>query len=331
MAIAAGMLGVAYVIFRNNSEVARGAADTSLSAAIASSSPAAAGGSRSATVQQTAPTLLAPVPSWEGTEVAGDIHLDGAGNIIPDHALRTLFDYMLSAIDEISDQQIRAHLLDVGRHHQLTDAQLAELDGLFSKYRDYLRAASAIKSDSSNLADLRKAFDARHWMRRDMLGFEMADGFFAGSEVQDRYQLDRMEVMNDVTLTNEQRAQRLEAVIAAEEPAEVHAARQPSRDLVELQKTTDQMRKAGASADDIQAMRVQSVGTAAAERLSALDQEQTVWNQRVQTLGAARRQILSDPAVADADKQSRIDDYLDQNFSGTEALRARALLGLKQN
>jgi len=174
---------------------------------------------------------------------------------------------------------------------------------------------------------MRKVLEARYWMRRDLLGFVMAEGFFSGSEAEDRYTLDRMDVMADKSLTAEQRAQRL-AALSATEPADRRAALQPSQALIDLSSRTEQMRQTGASPEQIQAMRVQSVGVEAADRLKTLDQEQATWSQRMQALEAARQEILSDPNAAADDKQRRIDALVDRDFSGPEALRARAILSI---
>lgn len=316
---AASCVVLAYVILQEKADTDGVAADTMMSMVTVDKSKSLSSS-----------TTPIPVNSWEGTDVAGDIHLDGAGNIIPDEALHELFDYIRSAVGQIDTVQMRAHLLDAGRQRKLIVAQLAQLDGLFSKYLDYLQAVSNIQLETSDVGSMRKVLDARHWMRRELLGFAMAEGFFSGSEAEDRYVLDRMEVMADKALTAEQRAQRL-AVLSAAEPAERRAALQPSQDLIDLRSRTEQMRQAGASAEQIQAMRVQFVGTAAAERLMALDQAQATWGRRLQALEAARQNILSDLNVAADDKQRRINLLVDRDFSGPEALRARAILGIADN
>lgn len=315
-AVIAGGLLIAYVSLPDTADGGKVAADATLSAA-SSARPSSVSSELS----------LVPVKSWEGTEVAGDVRLDGAGNIIPDRALLELFDYVRSAVGEIDTPQMHAHLLDIGRQRQLTAAQRAALDGLFGKYLDYLHAVSGIKTESSDIGSLRKTYEARYWMRREMLGFAMAEAFFSGSEAEDRFTLDRMEILADKGLTDAQRSQRLTALSAAE-PAERRAALQPSQNLLDLSNKTEQMRQAGASVEQIQAMRVGLVGSEAAERLKALDQEQADWARRMQALEAGRRNVLLDSNIPAYDKQMRINELVLRDFSGPEALRARAILGM---
>lgn len=274
---------------------------------------------------------VAPLPlvkSWQGTEVAGDIHLDAAGNVIPDEDLHELFDYLLSASNVLSPEQIRQHLLTVGHRHALGNAALAQLDGLFARYNDYRAAAARLPADGSDPAAMRRSFEDRHRLREQKLGPQMAEGFFGDSEAQDRYQLAVLDLVNDKSLSDGERQRRL-AALKDRAPADVVAARQPSETLQSLQEQTEALRKSGADESQIEALRMQTLGPEAAARLQAVDQENAAWNQRMQALRQTRSQILADAGIAQADKQHAIDDYIDKNFSGPEAIRARALLSLE--
>lgn len=157
----------------------------------------------------------------------------------------------------------------------------------------------------------------------------MADGFFGASEAQDRYQLGVLEIVNDKSLNDDERRRRL-AALKSDAPTEVIAARQPSETLQSLEERTAALRKAGADESQIESLRMQSLGPEAAARLRTLDQENDAWSQRMSALRQARSQVLADAGIAQTDKQHAIDDYIDKNFSGPEAIRARALLSLDQ-
>lgn len=276
--------------------------------------------------------VVAPLPavsSWQGTEVEGDIHLDAAGNLVPDHELHELFDYLLTASNVLQPEQIRQHLLAIGRQHALPGFAMMQLDGLFARYNDYRAAAAALPTDNSGPEAMQHAFEDRHRLREEKLGPQMANGFFGASEAQDRYQLAVLEIVNDKTLGNDERQRRL-AALKGDAPTEVIAARQPSETLQALQDRTDALRKAGADEAQIEALRIQSVGPEAAARMRSLDAENAAWNQRMGALRQTRSQILADAGIAQSDKQHAIDDYIDKNFSGPEAIRARALLSLDQ-
>jgi lipase chaperone LimK len=270
---------------------------------------------------------LPPVHSWQGTDIEGDIHLDAAGNVIPDEDLHRLFDYLLSASNELRPAQIRQYLLAVGHQHALGAGALKQLDGLYSRYNAYRRAAADLSVDATTLDGMQQAFDARHRLRQQMLGPQMADGFFGDSEAQDRYQLAVLAVVNNKSIDKDEREREL-AALRDSAPADVRAARQPSQTLQTLETQTEALRKAGADDSQIQALRVQTVGPEAAARLQTLDEQNAEWNLRMQALRQTRAQILADNGIAQADKQSAIDDYIAKNFSGPDAIRARALLSL---
>ncbi len=290
--------------------------------------PVAIGDSTIAGPAPTAPSLPA-VKSWQGTDIEGDIHLDAAGNVVPDEDLHELFDYLLSASNVLKPEQIRQQLLVVGRQHVLSDPSLNQLDALFARYNAYRQAAAVLPVDESGLDGMKHSFEARHRLREQTLGPQMADAFFADSEAQDRYQLAVLDVENDKTLSDDERQRRL-AALKTDAPADIIAARQPSETLQTLESRTEALRKAGADDSQIESLRIQTVGPEAAARMHALDEENAAWNQRMQALRQVRAQILTDAGIAQTDKQRAIDDYIDKNFSGPQAIRARALLSLDQ-
>jgi lipase chaperone LimK len=276
-----------------------------------------------------APSPLPAVKAWVGTEIAGDIHIDAAGHVIADQDLHELFDYLLTASNVLAPEQIRHYLLDIGRRHRLDASQLAELDALFGRYNDYRAAAARLPAPAGDVASFRRSFEARHQLRQDKLGAEMAEGFFAGSEAEDRYQLAQLEVTNDNSISDDERRIEL-AALRKEAPSEVTAAQQPSQTLQQLAAQTAQLRQSGAGEAQIDALRMQTLGPEAAARMHTLDQENAAWDQRMQALRNTRAQITAEAGIAEADKQRAIDDYIDKNFSGPDAMRARALLSVDQ-
>lgn len=316
IALIAGSLALACAALRDPAEGRDDPAGRALMAGTAAATPAAATQFAAAVPE---------VSSWLGIESAGGIRLDGTGGIIPDSALRELFDHVHSAVGQLDMAGMQAVLQAIGRQHRLLETQLAHLDAMFAKYLDYLRAVSGIRLEGADIASMRKAMEERYWLRRNLLGLAMADGFFAASEAEDRNALARMEVIADKTLSVDQRASRLAALVA-EEPAGQRAALQLTRDLSDLAGRTGQLRQAGAGVAEIQALRVQMVGSEAAERFNALDKEQAAWDRRMRTLVDVRQNLWGDPNVPAADRQRRLEDIIARDFRGPEILRARAIL-----
>lgn len=275
----------------------------------------------------TAPSPIL-VPSWEGTEVDGDIHFDEQGRLIPDQALKRFYDYLLTALSQIDLNLIHQHLAMLIEQRHLPLERSTQVVQLFDHYVAYLKAADDLHDvvGKAQPGDLHRLYEQRHQLRIDQLGREVAEGFFGESEAEDRATLARMDIVNDKSLSPEERKARLAALdqslgVTAPENS-------PTATLATLQSGTEALRKSGATEAEIQAFRERTVGAAAAERLQQLDRDNAAWDQRVATLRSERAQILATPGIADADKQQQIDALIAREFSGPEATRARALIGI---
>lgn len=218
----------------------------------------------------------------------GRLQRDGADRIVADSALRELFDAIvqLDAGSPADKNRMRRRLSEEGRQHALTAEQLLDLERMFVRYLDYLeRAAHANARNvpaAHDLQALRMALAARDEMRRKMLGQEMMDGFFGGSEIADRQTLRHLE---NYALPAEQRA-RYAADIAS---SPVNTDRTQARganeavDLVALQERVEAMRQAGASQAQIDAVRTAALGADIAERFSLADREAAAFKRENRT------------------------------------------------
>lgn len=267
------------------------------------------------------------VPSWQDTEIDGDIHFDASGELIPDLALRQFYDYLLTAIGQLPEAQIVQQLRNIGQSRHFNDRQMTALTALFQHYIDYQKAAAALRADRTDWAGLTQVYQARYQLRRDTLGLRAADGFFAESEAYDRYVLAKIEIDNDKTLSPSARAARL-AAARTQAPAEVRENEAADATLTALADVADQVRQQGGDAAQLRIAREQIVGAEAAERLQALDDENADWNRRLSALRANKRQLDVTPGLTADDKQRQLDALIARGFSGPDAVRARSLLEL---
>jgi len=267
------------------------------------------------------------VPSWQDTEIDGDIHFDASGELIPDLALRQFYDYLLTAIGQLPEAQIVQQLRNIGQSRHFNDRQMAALTALFQHYIDYQKAAAALRAERTDWAGLTQVYQARYQLRRDTLGLRAADGFFADSEAYDRYVLAKIEIDNDKTLSPSARAARL-AAARTQAPAEVRENEAAAATLTELADVADQVRQQGGDAAQLRIARERIVGAEAAERLQALDDENADWNRRLDALRTSKHQLDVTRGLSADDKQRQLDALIARGFSGPDAVRARALLEL---
>jgi lipase chaperone LimK len=114
----------------------------------------------------------------------------------------------------------------------------------------------------------------------------------------------------DVDLSPEQRAMRAETIdplLASEQTSQFDAL-----DVPPAQR---------------QAERAALFGAEAAERLAALDAERAAWDARVAAV-RAQHQGWADSELDPAEREARLQNLLDADFSDSEQRRVRALLSL---
>ncbi len=264
------------------------------------------------------------LPSHRGTALDGAVTLDGDGRVVPDRDLKRLFEYFLAGLGRASPEALRERLRAAISDRGLPTAAVTEVLALFDRYLDYREALGGLESPGTDAASLRAAFEARHQLRREVLGPAVADGLFAREEAIDRYALEKRSIMQNEQLTPQQRQRRL-ALIEQQLPADVRQAREQTRVALALRERTQALREAGASEARIHALRQEMVGAEAAQRLSALEQQREDWQQRLETYRQERQRIATSQGLAPADREAALERLLTGHFDEHEARRVRAL------
>jgi lipase chaperone LimK len=267
----------------------------------------------------TAGASIAVPTSLADTDIDGAVELDASGQLRPSLSLRRLFDQVLSSIGELSIEQIRQWLSE--RLDQITSADgKRQAMAAFERYLRYLRSVDAANTALSTLPP-RERLAALNGLRRQALGLEMADAFFADEEAYQRFTLDRRELAEQSSLTPAERESR-ERELIAQLPEN---AREPY--LAQLRTDAD---LADASAIDTLAsdaneryrLRAERFGEEAAARMELLDVQRQAWDQRVAGYRAERARLQSGDAAA---RSAALADYLSRNFSEAEQRRIRSL------
>lgn len=275
---------------------------------------ATAGPTQAASIQ----SLVLPA-SLADTEIDGAVELDANGQLLPSLSLRRLFDQVLSSVGELSIEQIRQLLAD--RLDQLTTADgKRQALAAFERYLRYLQSVDAAAARLNELP-FRERLSALSDLRRQLLGSEMADAFFADEESYQRYTLDRRELAEQTGLTAEERTAR-ERELIQQLP---ESARQP---LLQQQQTDADLADAQAietlssDASERYRLRRERFGDDAAGRMELLDSERLAWDQRVSAYQQERARWQNSTAAA---RDAALSDYLTRHFSEAEQRRIRSL------
>ncbi|RZA09697.1 MAG: lipase chaperone [Moraxellaceae bacterium] len=272
---------------------------------------------------QQSPTAQALAASLQGTQIDCALEANGAGQLILDMNIRRCFEYFLTQMGEKQlsdiDQQVRQHLTAI-----LPATAATQAIDLWQRYLKY-RAAEAkinVSSSPNDPAHLQHVFDALYQLRQRYFSRPELDALFGDEMTYNQYTIDRVNIMQDSSLSATQKAQQLKQRFA-QLPADLQKNLQDMNKLNDLRELTQQIKQQHGSKAELQQMRQQLVGTAAAERLEQLDQSRANWQNRVDDYLSQRNAILSSKQ-ADEDKQVAIAALRQRQFA-SEPERQRAI------
>lgn len=257
-----------------------------------------------------------PLPaSLQGASHGVTLRSDAEGNLLVQHDILRLFEFYLAAIEE---EPIVALLKRIQWElaGQLQEPARRQANDLLRRYLDYRLALMALSQpaalDSHTLAAHLQQVDA---LRQQHFSEVEQTALFAAERAEDAHLL--------ATLQNN------ESPGSAAEPGEMLSAeqqlqrQQASRDA-ELFEQVEQLRASGASAGQIYAVREQQLGSNAASALAQLDEQQSLWQQRLETFARERQRIRASALSAEEQRQA-ISTILASSFDEREQLRVRAL------
>lgn len=276
---------------------------------------------------QAEPLVWAPPASLRDTDIDGALVVDADGHLVVAPALRRFFEYFFVASGEESSERIRARIEAQIRVRLNGDAQRAALE-LFDRYLAYREAGRSLATATAGDGDLGARFDALRRLRRDSFGETDAAALFADEDAAYAVALAQRRIAADPTLTDDERAAQLEA-LDAQLPAPLRETRTAVTAPLRLAREEAALRAAGGSAEEIQTLREQAVGPAAAARLADLDQRRAAWQQRVDTYRQERTAIDLDPSLDATQRAAALQALRERHFSGPELVRIQALDGMQ--
>lgn len=128
------------------------------------------------------PVAERPLPtSLQDTEADGGWRADAAGQLVVERAVRRRFDYWLSAMGEWQPDALGAHMLAAARR-ELPAPAAAQLQALWTRYVELQRHAWQRTARPAEPATWRAALEERQSVRRQLLGRDWAEAFYADEE-----------------------------------------------------------------------------------------------------------------------------------------------------
>ncbi len=299
---------------------------------------------RAVAVSATAPSApsadpaLAGVAAWpslSGVAMPAGPEADAAGNLRLTRALRTYFDYFLSArhdaggidaLDALVHDDIRRQVPQpaAGQAWQLWRRYVACLAEIQPEAARKPLAGADGMLDAQQVQQLRALLTQRHAARQRWLP-EVAQAWFGDEQAYDEAMLARLEIAAQPGLDDAQRRQRLAEVDAAL-PEPVRAAREASARPRAISQTIADLQAAGRTTQDIGAALAQAYGAEVAQRYQQQAQAEQSWQQRYDDYAARRAQIEAFAGLSEQDRRQQLDTLRRQAFDNpSEALQAEVV------
>ncbi len=235
-----------------------------------------------------------------------------AGELLPDIALRQLFDFYLSARGEenmtMIIERVELHLSELPEPAR---TQAAKVFTQYLEMQQYGRDQRRLNPDKTvpgAIALKRRLMDER----RRFFDPGMAEAFFADEDMEERFNLDLIEIANDPSLSKEEKQTRIDALLD-NLPEPLRNERQKAQSFETFR------------ADRKNTNTVEVFGPEAAKRLSDLEIRRAEWDARVKTYRAELETALEFIEDRKSDQaKAVIADIRNHHFSGPELKRIEA-------
>ena len=268
--------------------------------------------------------------SLRGTEVDGEFEVDANGHLKITRGIRNTFDYFLSTVGEEPVEtiiaRIRAYI-----HYKLKDPAAHEAEVILDGYIAFKKGLSSIQPppqpQSTNTIDIdaiRRQMDQVAALRTQYLAPDVIQAFFGDEDAYDHYTLARLQLMQNKSLSDAQRAQQL-AALEQQLPPSVQESMKTVNQFQNLQAMTDDCKKRNCTAAELRQVRENLVGPEATDRLETLDKENAAWDTRMNSWLSQRAAILKNTSLSDSDRQQQITDQRNTLFNQQEQVRVLAL------
>lgn len=207
------------------------------------------------------------------------------GKFYLDESLRFYFEYFILQRGDLTDAQLVGQLKH-DASQRYSEKTAVYLLELFERYLQYLDAMAANNNNSG-----------------ESLGYQ---------------EITRIQRGLQQGLFNEQEQKALFSDAYLEKYSDQHVLQGKYQRYQEQAKPLD-------DAQELDALRTEMFGLEAAARFKALEQERSLWQQRLQQYYCAKKMIEASPGIADEDKHRQINALQERSFKGPELTRARAL------
>ena len=260
--------------------------------------------------------------SQQDTQINCQIRVDASNNLIVNEQTKDCFEYFITQFGEKNIDQIKNDFSTYAKA-SYKEPLLSQLTDLWSRYMQYreqlghLQApAEANQNNQNDPKYYRAILSSTKTLRKKFFSDYEIEGLFGTQDTYDTYTVDRMEIINDPKLTEQQKAEKLKQLFD-QLPEDWKENLQQLNQLEDLRKLTAEIKARHGSAEEIRQMRLNLVGPEATQRLETLDTQRSQWKQRVNQFLSERDGIISS-TMSDSAKQSALNQLRNDTFSSPQ-------------
>lgn len=262
--------------------------------------------------------------SQQDTEVNCQLKIDSSQHLVVNSQTRDCFEYFITQYGENDLEQIKIHFgkFIQGQYLEPARSQIMDLWTRYLKYREQLAQiqAPSVKQQDKNY--FQKIFNSIQDIRKRFFSASEIEGLFSSEDIYQNYTLDRMQILEDSSLSEIEKARKLKERFE-ELPEDWQQNLQELSKLDDLHTLTKQIKARNGSAEELRQMRTALVGAEATQRLETLDTQRNAWQQRVTSYLDSRDEIIKSN-MSDSAKNQAIQQLRQQQFnSSQEQLRLR--------
>ncbi|GAA5586633.1 lipase chaperone [Acinetobacter calcoaceticus] len=262
--------------------------------------------------------------SQQDTEVNCQLKIDSSQHLVVNSQTRDCFEYFITQYGENDLEQIKIHFgkFIQGQYLEPARSQIMDLWTRYLKYREQLAQiqAPSVKQQDKNY--FQKIFNSIQDIRKRFFSTSEIEGLFSSEDIYQNYTLDRMQILEDSSLSEIEKARKLKERFE-ELPEDWQHNLQELSKLDDLHTLTKQIKARNGSAEELRQMRTALVGAEATQRLETLDTQRNAWQQRVTSYLDGRDEIIKSN-MSDSAKNQAIQQLRQQQFnSSQEQLRLR--------
>ncbi|KQQ72047.1 lipase secretion chaperone [Acinetobacter sp. Leaf130] len=262
--------------------------------------------------------------SQQDTEVNCQLKIDSSQHLVVNSQTRDCFEYFITQYGENDLEQIKIHFgkFIQGQYLEPARSQIMDLWTRYLKYREQLAQIQAPSAKQQDKNYFQKIFNSIQDIRKRFFSASEIEGLFSSEDIYQNYTLDRMQILEDSSLSEIEKARKLKERFE-ELPEDWQHNLQELSKLDDLHTLTKQIKARNGSTEELRQMRTALVGAEATQRLETLDTQRNAWQQRVTSYLDSRDEIIKSN-MSDSAKNQAIQQLRQQQFnSSQEQLRLR--------